>query len=377
MQIGVPKESNPAESRVPLTPVSAKKLVDLGAEVVVQSDMGAGSGYSDQDYTEVGASIATDRSDLIAKSDMILRIEKPDLAEISQLKKGCIHISYLDPFNEGEIVDALAAHGVSAISMEMIPRTTLSQKMDALSSQANLAGYVTVILAANKLNRILPMMMTPSGTIKPAQVFIIGAGVAGLQAIATAKRMGAKVTVFDTRPVVAEQVQSLGAKFLEIDLGETGQTKDGYAKELTTEQIQIQREGQKQAIADSDVVITTAQVFGRKAPVIVTKDMVEAMKPGSVIVDMAADTGGNVEGSVANEEVVINGVTLIGQSNLPNNVCRDASIMYASNLFNLVNEYWDKENNTFVLDRENDIIQGCLITHDRNIVNETIKNLNR
>ncbi|MFL2840225.1 MAG: Re/Si-specific NAD(P)(+) transhydrogenase subunit alpha [Pseudohongiellaceae bacterium] len=377
MQIGVPKESNPAENRVPLTPISVKKLVDIGTKVVIQKHMGAGSGYSDQEYTEVGASIATDRSDLLAGSDMILRIEKPDLAEISQLKKGCIHISYLDPFNEGETVNVLAAHKISAISMEMIPRTTLSQKMDALSSQANLAGYVTVILAANKLNRILPMMMTPAGTIKPAQVFIIGAGVAGLQAIATAKRMGAKVTVFDTRPVVAEQVQSLGAKFLEIDLGETGQTKDGYAKELTPEQIEIQREGQKQAIANSDVVITTAQVFGRKAPVIVTKDMVEAMKPGSVIVDMAADTGGNVEGSVANEEVVINGVTLIGQSNLPNNVCRDASIMYASNLFNLVNQYWDKENKTFVLDRENDIIQGCLITHDGSIVNETIKNLNR
>ncbi len=377
MQIGVPKENHPGENRVPLTPTTVKKLVDLGAVVVVQADMGAGAGYSDNEYTEVGASVSSDRSDLLAKSDIILRIRKPDLNEISQLKKGCIHISYLDPFNEGEIVDEMAKQGVSAISMEMIPRTTLSQKMDALSSQANLAGYVTVILAANKLNHILPMMMTPAGTIKPAKVFIIGAGVAGLQAIATAKRMGAKVTAFDTRPVVAEQVRSLGAKFLEIDLGETGQTTDGYAKELTPEQIQMQRDGQKQAIAESDIVITTAQVFGRKAPVIVTRDMVEAMQPGSVIVDMAADTGGNVEGSVADEEVVINGVTLIGQSNLPNNVCRDASTMYASNLFNLVSTYWDKENKTFVLNAEDDIIKGCLITHQGNIVNETIKNLKR
>ena len=375
MQIGVPKESHPGESRVPSTPAIVKKLVELGAEVHIESNMGEGSDYTDSEYIEAGASIAQDRSELLAKSDIIMRIRKPDLDEISQMKRGCIHISYLDPFNEGELVDALATHGISAISMEMIPRTTISQKMDALSSQANLAGYVTVMLAANKLNHILPMMMTPAGTIKPAKVFIIGAGVAGLQAIATAKRLGASVTAFDTRPVVAEQVQSLGAKYLDIDLGETGQTKDGYAKELTPEQVAKQRAGQKQAIAESDVVITTAQLFGRKAPVIVTRDMVESMKPGSVIIDMAADSGGNVEGSVADEEVVINGVTVIGQSNLPNNVCRDASIMYASNLFNLLSEYWDKENSTFVLDRENDIIQGCLITHDGSIVNETIKNL--
>ena len=274
-------------------------------------------------------------------------------------------------------MDALAKQGVSAVSMEMIPRTTLSQKMDALSSQANLAGYVAVMMAANRLDRLLPMMMTPAGTIKPARVFVIGAGVAGLQAIATAKRLGAKVTAFDTRPVVAEQVRSVGAKFLEIDLGETGETKDGYARELTPEQIEIQRQGQKAAIAESDIVITTAQVFGRKAPVLVTRDMVEAMQPGSVIVDMAAETGGNVEGSVAGQEVLVNGVAIIGQGNWPNYVCRDASQMYSSNLFNMLSQYWDTENKTFVLDQENDIIQGCLITHGGAIVNETIKNLQR
>jgi NAD(P) transhydrogenase subunit alpha len=195
-------------------------------------------------------------------------------------------------------VRAFAEHGVTAISMEMIPRSTRSQKMDALSSQANLAGYVMVMLAATELPRIFPMMMTPAGTLKPAKVFIIGAGVAGLQAIATAKRLGARVTAFDTRPVVAEQVQSLGAQFLEIDLGETGQTKDGYAKELTPEQVQKQQDAQKAVIAESDVVITTAQVFGRKPPVLVPRDVVEGMQPGSVVVDMAAETGGNVEGSV-------------------------------------------------------------------------------
>ena len=377
MQIGVLKETHPGEKRVAVIPDTVKKLVKLGADVTVEAALGHGSGFADEEYAEAGAAVSADRDGMLAQADIVLRIRKPEADEVGKLNQGCIHISYLDPFNEGELVDALAQQGVSAISMEMIPRTTLSQKMDALSSQANLAGYVAVMMAANSLDRLLPMMMTPAGTIKPAKVFVIGAGVAGLQAIATAKRLGAKVTAFDTRPVVAEQVRSVGAKFLEIDLGETGQTKDGYARELAPEQIEIQRQGQKAAIAESDIVITTAQVFGRKAPVLVTTDMVEAMQPGSVIVDMAAETGGNVEGSVAGQEVNVNGVTIIGQGNWPNFVCRDASQMYSSNLFNMVNEYWDKENKSFALDRENEIIKGCLITHGGAIVNETIKNLQR
>lgn len=373
MHIGVLKETHPGENRVALIPDTVKKLVKLGADITVESALGQGSGFADDEYAEAGAAVSSDRNGMLGQSDIILRIRKPESGEVGRIKQGCIHISYLDPFNEGELVDALAQQGISAISMEMIPRTTLSQKMDALSSQANLAGYVAVMLAANSLDRLLPMMMTPAGTIKPAKVFVIGAGVAGLQAIATAKRLGAKVTAFDTRPVVAEQVRSVGAKFLEIDLGETGETKDGYARELTPEQIEKQRLGQKAAIAESDIVITTAQVFGRKAPVLVTTDMVEAMQPGSVIVDMAAETGGNVEGSVAGQEVVVNGVTIIGQGNWPNFVSRDASQMYSSNLLNMVSEYWDEENKSLVLDRENEIIQGCLITHGGAIVNETIK----
>ena len=373
MQIGVLKETHPGENRVALIPDTVKKLVKLGADITVESALGQGSGFADEEYAEAGAAVSSDRNGMLGQSDIILRIRKPEADEVGRIKQGCIHISYLDPFNEGELVDALAQQGISAISMEMIPRTTLSQKMDALSSQANLAGYVAVMMAANSLDRLLPMMMTPAGTIKPAKVFVIGAGVAGLQAIATAKRLGAKVTAFDTRPVVAEQVRSVGAKFLEIDLGETGETKDGYARELTPEQVEKQRQGQKAAIADSDIVITTAQVFGRKAPVLVTTDMVEAMQPGSVIVDMAAETGGNVEGSVAGREVNVNGVTIIGQGNWANFVSRDASQMYSSNLLNMVSEYWDQENKTFVLDCENDIIQGCLITHGGAIVNETIK----
>jgi NAD(P) transhydrogenase subunit alpha len=232
-----------------------------------------------------------------------------------------------------------------------------------------------VMKAASHLPRIFPMMMTPAGTLKPANVFVIGAGVAGLQAIATAKRLGAKVTAFDTRPVVAEQVQSLGAKFLEIDLGETGETAGGYAKELTPEQVEIQRQAQKDVIAKSDVVITTAQVFGRKPPVLVTRDMVEGMAPGSVIVDMAAETGGNVEGSVPGEVIEWAGITIIGTGNWASEVGRDASQMYASNLFNLVEDNWDEEHKVFSVDFDDDILPGCIITHAGEVVHETIKNI--
>jgi NAD(P) transhydrogenase subunit alpha len=375
MRIAIPKETHPGENRVPIIPADVKKLVKIGADVVIEHDMGAGSGYTNDDYTEAGATVSTDRGALFSGADLLLRLRKPDIAEIAQMKEGAIHISYLDPFNEHALVNAFKEAKVTAISMEMIPRTTRSQKMDALSSQANLAGYVMVIQAASHLPRIFPMMMTPAGTLKPANVFVIGAGVAGLQAIATAKRLGAKVTAFDTRPVVAEQVQSLGAKFLEIDLGETGETAGGYAKELTPEQVEIQRQAQKDVIAKSDVVITTAQVFGRKPPVLVTKDMVEGMAPGSVIVDMAAETGGNVEGSVPNETITVNGVTIIGLGNLAGEVAKDASQMYSSNLFNLVDDSWDEESKAFVIDFEHDILPGCIITHAGEVTNETIKNI--
>ncbi|MEK9654315.1 MAG: NAD(P)(+) transhydrogenase (Re/Si-specific) subunit alpha, partial [Halieaceae bacterium] len=217
MQLVIPRETQPGENRVSATPETVKKLVRLGADVVIEAGAGMGAGISDADYEAAGASIGSDRGALLAGADMVLRLRKPEVEEISQLKAGCIHVSYLDPFNEKDLIKAFAQQNVTAVSMEMIPRSTRSQKMDALSSQANLAGYVAVMLAANHMPRIMPMMMTPAGTLKPAKVFIIGAGVAGLQAIATAKRLGARVTAFDTRPVVAEQVQSLGAKFLEID----------------------------------------------------------------------------------------------------------------------------------------------------------------
>lgn len=377
MLIGVPKELQPGENRVSLIPVHVKKLIQLGAKVQVESNCGQNAGFSDVEYKDSGAEIVADRQELVKSSDIILRLRKPPIYEIVDYKPNCIHISYLDAFNENDLIEEFSQNKITAISMEMIPRTTKAQKMDALSSQANLAGYVTVLLAAEKLPRILPMMMTPAGTLKPANVFVIGVGVAGLQAIATAKRLGAKVTAFDTRAVTAEQVKSLGAKFLEIDLGETGQTKDGYAVELTSEQLEKQKQAQTEQISKSDIVITTAQVFGRKPPVLITKDMISEMQSGSVIVDMAAETGGNVEGSVAGKTVVIEGVTIIGDGNWANFVARDASQMYSSNLFNLIEEFWDKEKKQFDLNLDDEILKGCVITHDGELVNERIKNLKK
>jgi NAD(P) transhydrogenase subunit alpha len=375
MQIGVPKETWPGEVRAAMVPANASKLINQGFSVAVQSGLGSASGYSDAEYAEAGATVSDDRASLLAGSDIVMAVRKPDAADVSSLKKGALYVSFLDPFNEKPLVESIAAQGATAISMEMVPRSTRAQKMDALSSQANLAGYVTVIQASFHLPKIMPMMMTPSGTISPARVFVIGAGVAGLQAIATAKRLGARVEAFDTRPVVAEQVQSLGAKFVEIDLGDTGQTDQGYAKELTPEQVEMQREGQKAIISQSDVVITTAQLFGRPAPQIVGRDMVESIKPGSVSRDLAVETGGNVEGSVMNEVVEINGVKVVGQGNLPGEVARNASDMYSNNLLNLVMEFWDSEAKTLNLDPEDEIIAACVITRDGAVVNETIKNI--
>jgi NAD(P) transhydrogenase subunit alpha len=361
--------------RAALAPASVKKLAGLGFEITVEAGLGNGSRVPDSEYTDAGATVSGDRAQISGNADIVLRVRKPDLADLELLNTGTIHISFLDPFNEKELVATLASKGITAISMEMVPRSTRAQKMDALSSQANLAGYVTVVLAATHLPKIFPMMMTPAGTIAPARVFVIGAGVAGLQAIATAKRLGARVEAFDTRPVVAEQVQSLGAKFVEIDLGDTGQTDQGYAKELTSEQIELQKQGQAKVISQSDVVITTAQLFGRPAPRIITADVVAGMRPGSVIVDMAVESGGNVEGSVEGEVVDVNGVSIIGLGNLPSQVARNASDMFGANLVNMLDEFWDAETKVLNLDPEDEIVAACVITRDGQIVNETIKNL--
>ena len=372
MQIFFPKEKE-SENRVSILPETVKKLVELGISVEVEASLGKTIHVSDDLYTSSGASISNDRNSSLSSSDVTCRINKPEKEEISFLKKNSIHISFLDPFNEIELVNEFANSNISAISMELIPRITRAQKMDALSSQANLGGYAAVIEASRCLGKSFPMMMTAAGTISPSKIFVIGVGVAGLQAIATAKRLGARVEAFDTRPVVEEQVRSLGARFVQIDIGETEETEQGYAKELSKEQIKMQQEGMKKICSQSDVVITTAQVFGRPAPRIVTKEMIEVMKPGSVIVDMAVSTGGNVEGSLAEETVIQNGVTIVGLSNLPGEVAFDASLVYGNNLFNLIEEYWDSENKKFDFDITDEILSGCVVTHEGDIVNNMVK----
>jgi len=373
MLIFIPKELYPGETRVAILPDSVKRLVAKGAEICIEAGLGAVRGITDEAYTAAGASVSGDRAGMLGNADLVLRLRKPAKEEISQLKRGAIHISYLEPFESFDLLDAFGEAGVSAIAMEMIPRTTLAQKMDALSSQANLAGYVSVIMAADQLDVVLPMMMTPAGTIKPASVFIIGVGVAGLQAIATAKRLGARVSAFDTRPVVEEQVQSLGAKFVKVDLGETGQTKDGYAKELTEEQRKMQMEAMAKVIAQSDVVITTAQVFGRKAPVIVTEEMVRSMRPGAVVVDLAIETGGNVACAKLGETVDVNGVKVLGVANMPGRVAMNASQMYSSNVTNLLEHFWGKESKAFELKISDEIMNGCLVVHEGELRSQMLK----
>src|SRR5438477_788433 len=373
MRIFVPKETAVGEKRVPLVPQAAKRLVGLGAEVLVESGIGVAIHRDDAEYETAGARVIADRAAGLRDAAIVLRLRGVPLDEVALLHEGCIHISYLDPFSERDLVQRLAAAKVSAISMEMIPRSTLAQKMDALSSQSNLAGYLAVILAAEELDRIFPMMMTPAGTVQPARVFVIGAGVAGLQAIATARRLGARVEAFDTRPAVEEQVRSLGARFVKVDLGETGQTAQGYAKALTDEQLATQREVMAKRCALADVVVTTAQVFGRKAPVLVTTKMVHQMKRGSVIVDLAIETGGNVECAELDKVVDVNGVRIFGYANMPSRAAVPASEMYSNNITNFIEHFWDKEQRKFIIDPMDEMLRGCLITHAGSVLNEVIK----
>jgi NAD(P) transhydrogenase subunit alpha len=373
MNIVVSSETHPAENRVALLPEHIARLVEKGAQMSVESGIGKTLNISDDDYQKAGAALEADRSQLYQSADMVLQIRKPAMEDVALLKEESIYVSLMDPFNERELIETFRQKGVTAISMEMIPRITRAQKMDVLSSQANLAGYAAVIIAAERIDKIFPMMMTPAGTISPARVFVVGVGVAGLQAIATAKRLGARVEAFDTRPVVEEQVKSLGARFVKIDLGETGQTKDGYAKALTEEQLQKQREGMAKVCAASDVVITTAQLFGRKAPLIITAEMVAGMAKGSVLVDLAVESGGNIAGSQPDQEVDVNGVRIIGLANLPGKVAVNASQMFSANMHALVDQFWNAEEKRFVLDFEDEILQGCVITHQGQVVNQMIR----
>ena len=373
MIIAVPREIG--DVRCAAIPDSVKKLTALeGVEVILES--GLSEHWTDSDYKEAGAAIETDRKALLSRADVVLRINPTPMDEFRKKKKGALHISMLDPYNNRELVEAYAAAGIDAISLEMIPRTTLAQKMDVLSSQASLAGYVAVLKAAERLDRILPMMMTPAGTLSPARVFVIGAGVAGLQAIATAKRLGARVEAFDTRPVVEEQVSSLGAKFLKVDLGETGQTKDGYARALTDEQLAKQREAMAKAAAQADIIITTAKLFGRRAPLLITADMVKNAKRGAVIVDLAAGSGGNVEGVEVDKEVVKNGTLIIGIDNLPGEVAVHAGQMLAANMVNLVTHLRSDETGSLSLgegENPDEIAAGCVIVRSGQVVHPDIR----
>ena len=365
------RETDPRETRVALIPDDIKKLIGMGFSFKVVRGAGVKSGFSDAAYEKAGA-IMIDDEKKGYDSEIVLRILKPQSAD--GLKPDTLHLSYLDPFNEKALLKEFAAKKIQAVSLEMIPRTTLAQKMDVQSSQTSLAGYVAVVNAAARLPKILPMMVTPSGTINPARVFIIGVGVAGLQAIATAKRLGARVDAFDTRPVVEEQVKSLGASFVKIDLGEMGQTSQGYAKELTPEQIKKQQEAQAKVCERSNIVITTAKVFGRKAPRLIAKDVIDRMQPGSIIVDMAVSTGGNVEGSKLFEEVVTdNGVIIMSGDFLERQVPFDASKMLSGNFTAFLTHFYDKEAKEFKVNLNDEIMRGCLLTQGGKIIHERFK----
>ena len=370
MIIGTLKEKH--EPRVAIVPQLVKKFLTLAMEdVAVMVEDGMSDLYENSAYETAGAKV-TSRENVLKSSDILCLLNPLSVEDLALVKKGAMIISHMDPYNNKAYIDALASKGLSSISMEMIPRSTIAQKMDSLSSQASLAGYVAVMKGATLMNKIFPMMMTPSGTIAPAKVFIIGVGVAGLQAIATAKRLGAKVEAFDTRPVVEEQVQSLGAKFVKVDLGEMGETADGYAKELTKEQLLLQQKAMEKACINADLVITTAKLFGKKAPVIVTDSIVSKMKPGSVIVDLAAGTGGNVEGTVVDEIVTSHGVKIVGIDNLAGLVPLDASQMYSNNIINLLGHFCNKETKTIDFTTD-EIARACVITYGGEITNERIR----
>jgi H+-translocating NAD(P) transhydrogenase subunit alpha len=364
---------SPAEERrLALVPASVERLVKLGHEVRLPKGYGAPLHIADEAWEAAGATVVAEAK-ARAGADVVLVVTPPSPKALEGLAPGTVVVGFLDPFFSLPTVKALADGGLRGMCVELMPRTTYAQKMDALSSQASLAGYVAVVLAAQRIDKVLPMMSTPAGTIAPARTFVLGVGVAGLQAIATAKRLGARVDAYDTRPVVAEQVKSLGARFVEFDLGgEQGQTDQGYAQALTDEQLERQRVQMAKVVAQSDIVITTAQVFGRPAPRLLGAAAIAGMKPGSVVVDLAASTGGNVEGTVAGEEVVTdNGVRILGLHPLPASVARDASQMYAANLTYLIEHAW--VDGALRSTAEDGIVDAVLLTDDGAVRHDAVR----
>ncbi len=370
VKIAVPAETDPNEGRVAVTPDTVKRFKALGADVVVQSGAGLKSRILDTAYTEEGAAIAEDAKATVAGADIILRVRRPSDTDIKAYPKGAMLIASMDPYGNEKSVEAMAKSGLTSVAMEFMPRITRAQVMDILSSQANLAGYQAVIDAADVYDRAMPMMMTAAGTVPAARVFVMGAGVAGLQAIATARRLGAVVSATDVRPASKEQVESLGGKFIAVENDEFTQaeTSGGYAKEMSDDYKKQQAELVASHIAKQDIVITTALIPGRPAPRLVTKEMIDAMKPGSVLVDLAVERGGNVEGAVAGEVADVGPAKVVGYLNVPGRIAATASLLFAKNLYAFVETLIDKESKALNVNWDDELVQATVLTRDGAVV---------
>jgi NAD(P) transhydrogenase subunit alpha len=379
MKIAIPKERRPGESRVAATPDTVKKLIALGAEVMVEQGAGAGSSIPDQLYRDAGAAVVPDANALLSGADVVLKVQRPMSAaegsdELAAVKPGALLIGMLTPFANRDQVADYAKRKIDAFSMELLPRITRAQSMDVLSSQSNLAGYKAVVDAASEFGRVFPMMMTAAGTVPPARVLVLGAGVAGLQAIATAKRLGAIVSAFDVRPAVKEQVESLGASFVMVESEETAsaETKGGYAKEMSEDYKRKQADKIAETLKKQDIAICTALIPGKRAPVLITEAMVKDMKPGSVIVDLAVESGGNCEGSELGQVVVKHGVKIVGHANVPSRVAVDASALYARNLLQFVALLIDKDSKQLKINWEDEIVRGTCLTRGGAVVHPAL-----
>lgn len=372
MKIGVYKQTEKHETRVAITPEGTEALIKLGAQVLVETGAGIASSYTDEDYVQAGASVLDERSAILKQSSILIAVQAPSEEDVRQLQPGTILISFIWPLQNSSYLDLLNQHKITALAMDTVPRISRAQSMDALSSMSNIAGYKAALLGANYLDRYLPMMMTAAGTIPPAKVLVLGAGVAGLQAIATAKRLGAVVEAFDVRPVVKEQVESLGATFVEVEMKEEEtESKGGYAKELDERNQVRQREAIHLHAKKSDIVITTALIPGRPAPTLITEEMVNDMKTGSVVVDIAAEQGGNCELTKPGEIATVNGVKIVGLLNLPGMLAYHASKLYSKNVLSLMSLLIKEEKPVF--DFEDEIIVNTTVTHDGEIISPFVK----
>ena len=372
MRVAVLKETRAGERRVALVPMGVKALVKAGLDVTVQAGAGETSSISDAEYREAGAQVAVTAADVLQGAGMILAVNAPEPETVSGMAAGTILVSFMNPLSDLDLVKRLVDAKVTGVSMELVPRITRAQSMDALSSQATVAGYKAVLVAAGHLPKFLPMFTTAAGTIRPGKALILGAGVAGLQAIATARRLGAIVQAFDVRPAVKEQVESLGASFLEADEDVVAEGEGGYAKELSEDQHKKELELIAGAVVDTDIVITTAQIPGRQAPLLITEEMVKSMRPGSVIVDLASESGGNCELTKSGETVVVHGVQILGPTNLATTIPVHASQMYSKNIVTLVSEFLG-EDGAVDLDFENDVIGPSTVTHAGEVRNERVR----